>query len=426
MKTLFTLFFGLLFVLSACTPAVPAALPARQATLEAVNTQSPSAVPAKPGAPAANTQPAPPTAPPASTQPPQPTAAPTIAWQQIANGLVRPTDLADPGDGSGRLLVLEQVGRIRVLKDGTVLPQPFLDIQSQVGSNGNEQGLLGIALHPKFKDNGYFFVNYTDGNGNTVIARFTASKDFQSADPASQKVLIQVQQPFPNHNGGSMVFGPDGYLYMGLGDGGSQGDPHLNGQNPNTFLGKILRIDVDQGQRYAIPKGNPFASGGGLPEVFEYGLRNPWRFNFDRQTNDLYIADVGQNEYEEINFVPAGSPGGLDFGWSFREGLHAYKGTTPAGAKLVDPVWEYSHAEGCSITGGFVYRGGGVPGLDGKYIYGDYCSGKVWTLQRDGSGKWSSQVLMETQDNLTSFGQDQAGELYMLDQRGSVFKLVKK
>ncbi len=252
-------------------------------------------------------------------------------------------------------MVLEQPGRIRVIKSGALLATPFLDITDRVGSRGNEQGLLGIALHPNFKSNGYFYVNYTDLNGNTVIARFTVSSNPDQADQNSEKILLHVQQPYPNHNGGSMVFGPDGYLYMGLGDGGSEGDPLLIGQNLNTLLGKLLRIDVNHGDPYSIPADNPFAKGGGLPEIWVYGLRNPWRFSFDRATGDLYIGDVGQDLYEEIDYLPAGSPGGANFGWSYREGFHPYKGTPPSGLKLVDPVWEYSHAEGgCAVTGGFV------------------------------------------------------------------------
>ncbi len=354
---------------------------------------------------------------PAATQPASP------QWVQIVTGLDRPVDLADAG--SGRLLVLEQPGTIRIIQDGALLSTPFLDISDEVGSRGNEQGLLGITLHPDFKSNGYFYVNYTDLNGNTVIARFTVSSNPDQADPNSEKVLLHIQQPFPNHNGGSMVFGPDGYLYMGLGDGGSEGDPQLTGQNLNTLLGKLLRIDVNHGDSYAIPADNPFAKGGGLPEIWAYGLRNPWRFSFDKATGDLYIADVGQDLYEEIDYLRAGSPAGTNFGWSFREGFHAYKGTPPPGLKLMDPIWEYAHAEGgCAITGGFVYHGKAAPSLDGMYIYGDFCSGIVWGLQRDASGKWQNRTLFQTGLNISSFGQDQARELYLLDLRdGGIYTL---
>ncbi len=367
---------------------------------------------------------------PAAGAPQQPTAAPASPtpagpdWIQVAAGLESPVDLADPGDGSGRLFVVEKVGRIRVLQNGSILAEPFLDISDRVLSSGSEQGLLGLALHPNFKASGYFYVNYIDLNGNTVIARFKVSTNPNLADRNSEKDLLHVDQPFPNHNGGSMVFGPDGYLYMGLGDGGSQGDPRGNGQNLNTYLGKILRIDIDRGDPYAIPADNPFAKGGGLPEIWAYGLRNPWRFSFDRQTGDLFIADVGQNLYEEIDFIPAHSPGGLNFGWSFREGLHPYKGNPPAGTKLTDPVMEYSHNEGCSVTGGFIYRGKARPALDGVYFYGDYCSGNIWGMKRDAGGKWQSSLLWRSGHSISSFGQDQAGELYLLDLNGGgIYKL---
>lgn len=369
----------------------------------------------------------------AATSQPSATPAPTAfsvlpaapQWKLIANGLDRPTGMADPADGSGRLLILEQPGRIRVYQNGAILPQPFLDITDRINSTGNEQGLLGIALHPQYHANGFFYVNYTDLNGDTVIARFKVSSNPDLADPASEKDLLHVKQPFPNHNGGSMVFGPDGLLYMGLGDGGSQGDPNLNGQSLNTYLAKLLRIDVDHGDPYAIPADNPFAKGGGLPEIWAYGLRNPWRFSFDRQTGDLYIADVGQDLYEEIDYLPAGSKGGVNFGWSYREGFHAYKGTPPAGLKLQDPVYEYSHAVGgCSVTGGYVYRGSLNPDLKGVYIYGDYCTGLVWGLKRGADGKWLNSQLFATGLNISSFGEDQAGELYMLDLRnGGVYRL---
>jgi glucose/arabinose dehydrogenase len=349
--------------------------------------------------------------PPTATQPA------ALQWVQVVGGLLRPVGLVDAG--GGRLLVLEQRGTIRVIQDGALLSTPFLDITNQVGSRGNEQGLLGIALHPDFKSNGYFFVNYTDLNGNTVIARFTVSSNHDQADPNSEKILLHVQQPFPNHNGGSMMFGPDGYLYMGLGDGGSERDPLLIGQKLSTLLGKLLRIDVDHGDPYAIPADNPFAKGGGLPEIWAYGLRNPWRFSFDQATGDLYIGDVGQDLYEEIDYLPAGTPGGTNFGWSYREGFHPYQGTPPSGLKLVDPIWEYSHAEGgCAVTGGFVYRGNAVPSLDGVYLFGDYCSGKVWGLQKDASGSWQNRMLFQTGLNISSFGEDQAGNLYLLDLRG--------
>jgi glucose/arabinose dehydrogenase len=353
----------------------------------------------------------------------------SVTWKQVADGLNRPVALADPGDGSGRLFVLEQPGIIRIIQNGAVLPTPFLDIQERVGSKGNEQGLLGIAFHPHFAQNGFFFVNYTDLNGNTHIVRFSVSQsDPNQADPNSEKQLLFVDQPFQNHNGGSVVFGPDGYLYLGLGDGGSQGDPHGNAQSTRTYLGKILRIDVDKGDPYAIPADNPFATngskpGGGLLEIWAYGLRNPWRFSFDRLTNELYIADVGQDTWEEIDYLPAGIPGGENFGWNYREGMHPYKGTPPAGLHLVEPIAEYNHSEGCSVTGGFVYRGEDLPNWRGVYLYGDYCSGKVWGLLHNPDGSWQQKLLFETGFNISSFGEDAAGELYLVDLNGGVYRL---
>jgi glucose/arabinose dehydrogenase len=283
-------------------------------------------------------------------------------WAQVASNLDRPIGMANAGDGSGRLFILEQAGRIRVIQNGSLLPGAFLDIVAKVGSGSSEQGLLCLAFHPDYPQNPHFYVNYTDKNGYTVISSFQVSGDPNQADPASEKVMIQVDQPFANHNGGSVVFGPDGYLYLGLGDGGSGGDPYGNGQSLDTLLGKILRIDVNQGDPYGIPPDNPFAAGGGKPEIWAYGLRNPWRFSFDRQTHDLFIADVGQNTWEEVDYVPADSPGGANFGWNFREGAHPYADVQPpAGVTLIDPIFPrsmimrrvmapYSRSSRCSMT----------------------------------------------------------------------------
>ena len=273
-------------------------------------------------------------------------------------------------------LLSRNVVEILIFKGGQLLPTPFLDISLKVGSRYTEQGLLGLAFHPDYARSGFFYVNYTDENGKTVIARFHVSAaDPDLADPASETDILRVDQPYNNHNGGGLAFGSDGYLYIGLGDGGSEGDPLLNGQNLRTLLGKMLRIDVDHGTSYAIPAGNPFAKVGGMPEIWAYGLRNPWRFSFDRLTGDLYIADVGQDAWEEIDFVTAGLPGGMDFGWSYYEGLHPYKGQPPANATFTWPISEYSHAYGCAVTGGYVYRGTALPEWQGVYFFGDYCSG---------------------------------------------------
>jgi len=339
------------------------------------------------------------------------------AWEAIASGLTRPVDLQHAGDGSGRLFIIEKVGRIRILQNGQLLDFPFLNITDRVGSSSNEQGLLGLAFHPNYEVNGLFFVNYTDNNGNTVIARYRVTSDPNVADPNSESVLLRVDQPFPNHNGGVLAFGPDGYLYAGLGDGGSAGDPLGNAQNLDTLLGKILRLDVNSGDPYAIPPDNPFGN-----EIWAYGLRNPWRLSFDRATGDLYIGDVGQNGWEEIDFVLAGTPGGINFGWNILEGTHPYGGGQQNG--LTPPVVEYSHSEGCSVTGGYVYRGS-MPEWNGIYLYGDYCAGTVWGLIHSDGG-WQNQALFRDAGRITSFGQDESGEIYLILDSGQILRLISR
>jgi glucose/arabinose dehydrogenase len=357
---------------------------------------------------------------PATETPANPTTFPDpngYAWEQLAIGnLQRPVDLQ--ADGSGRLFVIEKSGRIRVIENDQLLETPFLDITDRVGSNGNEQGLLGLAFHPQYQENGRLFVNYTDTRGDTVIARFQVSSDPNLADPNSEVPLFGYDQPFPNHNGGAMVFGPDGYLYIGSGDGGAAGDPFGNAQNTGTMLGKILRVDVDSAEPVAVPSDNPFGN-----EVWAYGLRNPWRISFDRSTDDLYIGDVGQGDWEEIDFLPAGSPGGANFGWDHREGAHDFEGGGPEG--MIDPVAEYSHPEGgCSVTGGYVYRGS-MPEWNGVYLYGDYCTGMIWGLiQIDGG--WQNQLIFDMQVTITSFGEDEAGEIYLVSDTGGIFRLVRQ
>jgi glucose/arabinose dehydrogenase len=321
-------------------------------------------------------------------------------------------------DGSGRLFVIEKVGRIRIIENDQLLETPFLDITDRVGSNGNEQGLLGLAFHPQYQVNGRFFVNYTDTRGDTVIARFQVSSDPNIVDPGSEVPLLGIDQPFPNHNGGVLAFGPDGYLYAGLGDGGSQGDPNGNAQNTQVMLGKILRLDVDSADPYEVPADNPFGN-----EIWAYGFRNPWRFSFDKPTGDLYIGDVGQNQWEEIDFLAAGSPGGANFGWDHREGAHNYEGGGPEG--MIDPVAEYSHSEGgCSVTGGYVYRGS-MPEWNGIYLYGDYCTGMIWGLIQSDGG-WQTQLLFDVDVTITSFGKDENGEVYLISDNGGVFRLVRQ
>jgi len=328
--------------------------------------------------------------------------------------------LAQAGDSSGRLFVLGQAGLVHIVQAGQLLPGTFLDIRDRVGSKANERGLLGLAFHSRYSENGYFYVNYTDLNGDTVVARFSVSGDPNRADPASEVRLLQIPQPYENHNGGSLVFGPDGYLYIGTGDGGSGGDPHGNGQSLDTLLGKILRIDVDHGDPYTNPEGNLKG------EIWAYGLRNPWRFSFDRLTGDLYIGDVGQNAWEEVDFLPAGSPGGANFGWNYREGTHPFADSPPAGLELIEPVAEYDRSAGVSVSGGVVYRGAALPGLYGVYLYGDYGTGRVWGLLRNPDGSWQNRLLFESGANITTFGEDEAGEVYLADRKGFIFKLVAK
>jgi glucose/arabinose dehydrogenase len=352
---------------------------------------------------------------------PQPDSASWIEW---AGGFRLPVDLAFLPNAPGVAYVLQQEGQIAVVDNGQVLPQPLLDLTGIAVRDGNEQGLLGIALDPLFSQNRTFYLNYTDRRGDTVIASFQTNQNFLTVDPASQKILLQVGQPYANHNGGSLAFGPDGFLYIALGDGGSANDPQGNGQNLDTLLGKILRIDV-RGEPYAIPADNPYTTGGGRLEIWASGLRNPWKISFDSLRGDLYIADVGQGSWEEINVYPNAAPGGLNFGWDLREGSHPFEGTPAAELALAEPVVEYSHAEGgCSVTGGFVYRGTALPDWQGVYLYGDYCTGIIWGLAPQGEN-WQNVRLFDTDLIISSFGQDMQGEIYLLDhQSGRILKLV--
>ena len=307
---------------------------------------------------------------------------------QVASGIPAPTVIQSANDGSGRLFLVQQNGLIRILRGGAVGAQPFLDIRNKTRGEG-ERGLLGLAFPPGFAQKQRCYVNYTDLNGDTIIAQYRVSSSADAADPASEVVLLKIDQPFSNHNGGQLRFGPDGYLYIGMGDGGSAGDPRSNGQNRGALLGKMLRIDVEtEPGRVRVPSDNPFVNvSGARPEIWALGLRNPWRFSFDRATGDLWIADVGQDTYEEVNFQPASSRGGENYGWNFMEGAHCYRsGCGMDGLAL--PVAEYSHAEGCSVTGGFVYRGRSFPGLRGIYIYADFCSGFIWGVERQGD-RWA-------------------------------------
>ncbi len=343
----------------------------------------------------------------------------------MASGLSDPVGITNAADGSGRLFINERGGRIRVVApDESLLPTAFVDLSTRIGAGG-ERGLLGLAFHPRFAQNGRLFVDYTRaGDGATVISELQAAADHQSADPASERVLLTIAQPFANHNGGQLAFGPDGYLYIGMGDGGSGGDPFGNAQNLGVLLGKILRIDVDQRdgeQPYAVPPDNPFApqgarAGEGAPEIWAYGLRNPWRFSFDPRGGDLYIGDVGQGEYEEIDRQPGDSAGGENYGWNVMEGRHCYQdGCDQAG--YVKPIAEYTHDVGCSVTGGYVYRGSLYPELAGVYVFADYCSGTVFTLQVD-EGTITPKPVLDSGLQVSSFGTDATGELYLADISG--------
>lgn len=345
-------------------------------------------------------------------------------WQNVASGFLNPVGIVNAADQSKRLFILEQSGLVRILERDVVSELPYLDIRSKVSCCG-ERGLLGLAFHPEYVDTGTIYVNYTDVDGDTVIARFsTAADNPAQIDIASEHILLNISQPYGNHNGGGMAFGPDGFLYIGLGDGGSANDPHGNAQNTNTLLGKILRLDVNEGEHYAIPQDNPFVVSGGLSEIWAYGLRNPWRFTFDSLTGDLYIGDVGQNTWEEIDFWSVMALPGANFGWNFREGKHEFNGDPPIDLQFVDPVAEYAHDQGCSVTGGVVYRGNSLPEWNGIYLYGDYCSGKIWGLLSTGNGVWQTKLLFETGLNITAFGQDEAGEVYLVDYSGSLYQLV--
>jgi glucose/arabinose dehydrogenase len=343
-----------------------------------------------------------------------------IVLQQVATGLVQPVAIAHAGDT--RLFITEQRGTV-VIFDGTrILPAPFLDLRNLVGSSGFEQGLLSVAFHPRYAENGFFYVNYTDVGGDTVVARYSVSaSDPNRADITTARVLLRIDQPFANHNGGQMQFGPDGYLYIGMGDGGFGGDPGNRAQNLGDLLGKMLRIDVDSGNPYGIPPSNPFINTpGARDEIWSFGLRNPWRFTFDRASGDLWIADVGQGLLEEVNFQPATSTGRENWGWRLMEGTRCFNPTSNCNdGTLVLPVIEYGHDNGaCSVTGGYVYRGTRFARLAGTYIYGDFCNGVIWGATRNGMGGFTSRVLLDTSFSLSTFGEDIAGELYVADHAG--------
>jgi glucose/arabinose dehydrogenase len=360
-------------------------------------------------------------------------AAKSISLELLAVGeLSSPVYLTHAFDE--RLFVVEQIGRIRIIDNGHLLASPFMDIGDRVGANGREQGLLSIAFHPQYAQqdqpgHGRFFVNYTNVDGDTVLSRFEVSpNDPEKADASTEVILLTIRQPFRNHNGGQIQFGPDGYLYIGMGDGGSGGDPRGNGQDPETLLGALLRLDVDQEdseRAYRSPTDNPFAGDQRKrDEIWAFGLRNPWRFSFDRRTGDLYIADVGQNAREEVHFQLSGSIGGENYGWNIMEGTRCFGQATCVMTGLELPIFEFDRSQGCSITGGYVYRGGQFPTLYGNYFASDFCSGTIWRLFREVGGFWSVDRVLDSGLSISSFGEDVNGELYVLDyHNGHVFQV---
>jgi glucose/arabinose dehydrogenase len=365
-----------------------------------------------------------------STPPVQPPPVPpsSISLTPVVSGLSNPVDLQQPDDGTGRFFIVEQPGTIRILQNGAIASTPFLDIRSLV-TFGGEMGLLGVAFHPGFAQSKRFYVNYDrtlpSGQIQTMIAEYQVSaSDSNQADP-TERMLLTVDQPFTNHKGGQLVFGPDGFLYIGLGDGGSGGDPFGNGQNLNTHLGKMLRIDVDHttgALPYAIPADNPFAGGGGLPEIWAYGLRNPFRFSFDRTTGKLFIGDVGQDKYEEVDIGQKGA----NYGWNVMEGMHCYSPTTNCNMTgITMPIVEYDHTEGEAVIAGYVYHGTAVPSLAGSLLIADYITGKIWRLTQDNSGNWQRVLLLSSGRAISSFGQDTAGEVYVTDySSGGILKVA--
>jgi glucose/arabinose dehydrogenase len=339
----------------------------------------------------------------------------------VAGGLQDPLEAQSP-PGDPRLFIVEQAGRIRVLEDGHLLPAPFLDLTRQV-SYGGERGLLGLAFSPAYARDGFFYVNYTNKHGDTHVERYHVSRDPDVADPASRTLVLEVDQPYANHNGGCLRFGPDGMLYIGMGDGGSGGDPHGNGQNRQALLGKLLRLDVDHGQPYSIPADNPYAHGGGRGEIWAIGMRNPWRFAFDPPAGLLVIADVGQNKWEEIDVVDS-KRAGLDYGWNRYEGTHCY--LTPCDpAGVTQPVIEYSHSDGCSVIGGYVYRGHAITGWSARYLYVDYCRDWLRSCRFENGGAVDAKEWrLPHMGAVLSFGQDSRGELYLCCNDGNVYRFV--
>ena len=340
----------------------------------------------------------------------------------------RMTGMAYPDDGSNRLFVLLQPGVIMTFANyqNVESADVFLDISERVSDRGNEEGLLGLAFDPNFRESGYFYVYYSAANPRrSVLSRFSVHGGGGTADAGSERVIMEVEQPYSNHNGGQIAFGPDGYLYIGLGDGGSRGDPQGNGRNLATLLGSIIRIDVsmlDEAGTYGIPDDNPFVgTAGARGEIWAYGIRNPWRFSFDRENGELWMADVGQNRFEEVNIIRRG----LNYGWNTMEGSSCFKPSRGCDSQGLEmPVAEYGREGGCSVTGGYVYRGARLPSLYGAYVYGDFCSGKIWALRYEGGQVTEQLELVDSKLEISSFGEDQDGEIFVLSFDGGIYRLV--
>ncbi len=351
-----------------------------------------------------------------------------VELELLASGFKKSLGLVNAGDGSNRLFVVERAGRIRVIEDETVRERPFLDIRKRVSCCEGGHGLLGLAFHPDYKSNGFFFVYYSDLAGDSVVARFSVSETNPNrARAASELQMLGFTQPIPGHTGGDLAFGPDGFLYVASGDGSQGRDPENNGQNLGSLLGKILRLDVDSGPG-AVPAGNPFVGDSeARDEIWAYGLRNPWRISFDRLTGDFFVADVGQDRIEEVDFQAAASPGGENYGWRLMEGSECFEPATDCDSgDLVPPILEYGHGVGCSITGGYRYRGTLAPTLAGHYLFGDYCSGMIWGAEPNRDGVWIARVLARTEGRIVAFGEDEKGELYAVDLGGDIYRLVSR
>ena len=355
-----------------------------------------------------------------------------VVLRPVVSGLHSPVFVTSPRDGTGRLFVVEQGGRIRVIRNGVLLPTPFLSIPDQVATGG-ERGLLGLAFHPNYRVNGRFYVFFTRArDGDLAVNEYhVSSTNPDVATRLNDRRIITIDHPYSNHNGGHIAFGPDGYLYIGTGDGGGSGDPGNRAQSLTSLLGKMLRINVNGTlgpRQYRNPHSNPYVGRYGRNEIWSRGLRNPWRWSFDRLTGDLWIGDVGQNRYEEIDRSKVSTTGtsrgrGVNYGWRVMEGRHCYRPATGCNrAGKVVPVVEYPHSQGCSVTGGYVYRGAAVPALAARYVFGDYCSGSIWTIPRNAPTPATRTLLMATGMNISSFGEDQAGELYVVDYGGTLYR----